>query len=166
MSRPRLIKEALAIVAVSTTAGCAAFTEHRVGVVDDALTACPKWPRCVSSEARDPDKRVPSLRVRDDVSAENAWRHARGAVEAMPRTTIVDERRRYIRAEVISPWHVYTDDLELLLRPEEGVIEVRSTGRIGYYDFGVNRDRVEALRATLVERGVVRGESTVSTGAP
>ena len=35
---------------------------------------------------------------------------------------------------------------------------MRSTGRIGYYDFGVNRERIEALRTRLVESGVALPE--------
>ena len=55
-----------------------------------------------------------------------------------------------------SPWHVYTDDLELLWLPEHKRVEVRSSSRIGYYDFGVNRERVEALRARLLEQGALK----------
>lgn len=73
----------------------------------------------------------------------------------MERTRIVDEGTNYLHAEVVSPWHVYTDDLELLLRPAERRIDVRSSARIGYYDFEVNRDRVELLRERLAERGLV-----------
>ena len=40
----------------------------------------------------------------------------------------------------------FVDDLELLLCREQGVIQVRSASRIGVYDFGVNRRRVERLR--------------------
>lgn len=134
-------------------AGCAAMTERSVGLVDGRLTDCPRWPRCVSSAASDPDKRVAPFVVRGEPA--RAWRQAKAAVQAMPRTIIVDRRERYIRAEVTSPWHLYTDDLELLLLPAAGLIQVRSSARIGYYDFNVNRDRVEGLRATLADRGVV-----------
>lgn len=73
----------------------------------------------------------------------------------MARTRIVEEQADYLRAEITSPWHFYTDDLELLLRPHQKQIAVRSTGRIGYYDFEVNRDRVEALRTALCQASMV-----------
>jgi uncharacterized protein (DUF1499 family) len=145
------------MVAVLIFSGCAAMTERSVGLVGGALTDCPRWPRCVSSQATDPDKRVAPYRVEGDI--ETAWRQAQAAVSAMPRTQIVDLRARYLRAEVVSPWHVYTDDLELLLYPDEELIDVRSSARIGYYDFNVNRDRVEALRADLAERGVIASQA-------
>ena len=78
------------------------------------------------------------------------------ALEAMDRTAVVEREDRYVRAEVVSPWGVYTDDVELVFRPEQGLIDLRSTARLGYYDFQVNRDRVERLRAQLVSEGVVR----------
>lgn len=145
--RPLILFSLLAL------AGCGAMTEHRVGVVEGELTACPQWPRCVSSQEADSDKQVPPL-VLTTGNAEG-WDTARAAVADMERTTIVEESDGYLRAEIISPWRFYTDDLELLLMPEEGIMHVRSTGRIGYYDFNVNRDRVEELRSELIERGVV-----------
>lgn len=144
---------ALTAVAVTTLSGCAAFTEHSVGVLDGQFSDCPAWPRCVSSDSNVDEKFVPPLKITGDVNA--AWQAARETVANMERTEIVKKKPDYLHAEVISPWHFYTDDLELNLRPSEKIIAVRSSGRIGYFDFHVNRDRVEALRATLAERGVV-----------
>lgn len=142
---------------IALLSACTAFTEHRVGLEDGQLSACPEWPRCVSSDSAIPEKSVPPLAITGDV--DTAWTTAKQAVSAMARTTIVEEREDYIHAEVISPWHFYTDDLELHLRTDKRNIAVRSSGRIGYYDFSVNRDRVAELRATLVERGVVASTS-------
>jgi uncharacterized protein (DUF1499 family) len=50
----------------------------------------------------------------------------------------------------------FVDDLELHLRPAEKLIAVRSAARLGHSDLGVNRKRVEGLRAVLRERGVIR----------
>lgn len=45
------------------------------------------------------------------------------------------------------------DDTEFQLDPS-GVIHVRSAARLGYSDLGVNRRRVEAIRAKLAAAGV------------
>ena len=37
----------------------------------------------------------------------------------------------------------------------EGVIAVRSASRLGYNDLGVNRRRIEDLRALLITQGIV-----------
>lgn len=141
------------VIASTLLLGCAKFTEHSTGVVDGQLTNCPAWPRCVSSSSEDFEKQIAPFRILGDV--DHAWAQAREALAAMERTRIANEGKNYLHAEVVSPWHVYTDDLELLLRPAERRIDVRSSARIGYYDFNVNRDRVEALRDKLAERGVV-----------
>lgn len=136
-------------------AGCAGLTAHTVGVAPDGhLMACPPPPRCVSSQAERPARQVPPLITVGPPG--QAWQAASEVVADMPRTQIVEQRMTYLRAEITSPWGVYTDDLELLWDGASGRIDVRSTGRIGYYDFQVNADRVAALHAALVDRGVVR----------
>jgi uncharacterized protein (DUF1499 family) len=47
----------------------------------------------------------------------------------------------------------FVDDVEFLVDPVKGVVHVRSASRLGRRDFGVNRERVERLRA-LIERRV------------
>lgn len=144
----------MALVAASALLfGCAKFSEHSTGIREGRLTDCPRWPRCVNSGTEDPKKHVAPFHILGD--ADHAWAQAREAVAEMERTRIVGEGKNYIHAEVVSPWRVYTDDLELLLRPAERRIDVRSSARIGYYDFQVNRKRVEALRDELIGRGVV-----------
>ena len=43
----------------------------------------------------------------------------------------------------------FVDDLELTFDEKAGVLHVRSASRLGRRDFGVNRARVEALRARI-----------------
>ena len=43
----------------------------------------------------------------------------------------------------------FADDLECLLCASERLIHVRSASRIGLYDLGVNRRRIESLRRRL-----------------
>ena len=69
---------------------------------------------------------------------------------------IISLTDEYIHAECTSAVFGFVDDLELHLRPQEKLIAVRSAARLGYSDLGVNRKRVESLRAALRERGVIR----------
>ena len=88
-----------------------------------------------------------------------AWHEIRAAVTALPRTRIVQQTSDYLHAECRSQWLGFVDDLELHLRPEKHAVAVRSAARLGHWDFGVNRARVEQLRSDLVKRGVlVTGE--------
>jgi uncharacterized protein (DUF1499 family) len=68
----------------------------------------------------------------------------------------VNETPGYLHAECRSALFGFVDDLELHLRVSEGVIAVRSASRLGYSDLGVNRRRVEILRTSLINRGMVR----------
>ena len=43
----------------------------------------------------------------------------------------------------------FTDDVELWFCDQPGIVQLRSASRAGYYDFGVNRERVEQLREAL-----------------
>ena len=70
----------------------------------------------------------------------------------MERTTIVTEAPGYLYAEFRSRLLGYVDDVELYFDEKAGVFHVRSASRLGRRDYGVNRRRVEALRAKL-QRG-------------
>ena len=67
----------------------------------------------------------------------------------MPRTRVITSNENYVHATAESRWLRFTDDVEFLLNPQSSRIEVRSCSRLGYYDFGVNRARVETIRAAL-----------------
>jgi uncharacterized protein (DUF1499 family) len=117
------------------------------------LAPCPRSPNCVSSLASDDAHRVAPLVLR--APADRAWAEVRRAVEALPRTRIVDERPGTLRAECTSRWLRFVDDLELALAADGARIDVRSASRVGHSDLGVNRARVESLRASLRAAGVV-----------
>ena len=109
------------------------------------LPPCPDKPNCVSSLAPDDDHRTEPFTL----SGEKGWTALRAAVAAMPRTVIVDERDGYLRAEATSRIFRFVDDLELLRSGSSDRVDVRSASRVGHGDMGVNRERVEALRAAL-----------------
>lgn len=77
-------------------------------------------------------------------------------VTELPRTAIVRHDSRYFYAECRSQLFGFVDDMEFHLRPEQKIVAVRSASRTGYYDFGVNRSRIEKLRLALREAGAVQ----------
>ena len=77
------------------------------------------------------------------------------AVEGLERTEVVRNEGGYLQAVQTSALMRYNDDFEFLLDAGAGVIQVRSASRVGYGDMGVNRDRIETVRAALVAQGVV-----------
>jgi uncharacterized protein (DUF1499 family) len=65
------------------------------------------------------------------------------------RVRFAEERADYLRAEFHIPIFGYVDDVEFLWSGEDGVLHVRSASRTGRWDLGVNRRRVERIRAAL-----------------
>ena len=133
---------------------CAGKRPTNLGVSEGALAPCPSSPNCVSSDARDTGHRVSPLRLA--VPPAEAWQAVREVVAELPRTRVVTDSGDYLHAECRSAVFGFVDDLELQLRPTENLIAVRSASRLGYSDLGVNRRRVEGLRASLISRGILR----------
>jgi len=59
---------------------------------------------------------------------------------------ITEEKAGYLHAEFRSALFGFVDHVELRLDEAANRIDVRSASRTGYYDFGVNRRRVEEIR--------------------
>lgn len=125
-----------------------------LGVTGGRLAPCPPTPNCVCSDAGGAPHAIAPLAIAGSPS--EAWRVVREAVVDLPRTRIVRDAGDYVHAECRSALFGFVDDLELHLRPGEGTIAMRAAARLGYSDLGVNRRRVERLRAVLRRRGVVR----------
>jgi uncharacterized protein (DUF1499 family) len=142
------------LLAVAALLACAGQRPAGLGVEGARLAPCPASPNCVSSDAGDERHAVADLELA--APAPEAWRAAREAVAALPRTRTVAESEGYLHAECRSALFRFVDDLELHLRADAGRIAVRSASRVGRSDLGVNRRRVEDLRAALRARGVVR----------
>ncbi len=68
-------------------------------------------------------------------------------LNTLPGVTIVEQRPDYLYAQAQTRWLKFVDDVEFWANPATGVIEVRSASRLGREDFGVNRQRIEKIRA-------------------
>lgn len=111
------------------------------------LPDCPGSPNCVSSQASDPDKRVAPLPGGDD--ADTALRRLHSLLEELPRVSWkTGPEGRQVAAVFKSRLFGFKDDVDFLIR-DDGLIEVRSASRLGYWDLGANRRRVEKLRDAL-----------------
>lgn len=126
-------------------AGCTFTRTGPLGLRDGWLAPCPSSPNCVSSTAPDDGHRVAPLRFTG--MATEAVARLAGIVSALPRTTVVEATENYLHAECRSAVFRFVDDVEFFADERDGVIHVRSAARVGSFDFGVNRRRVEDIRA-------------------
>jgi len=133
---------------------CSGKRPSNIGVSDAGIAPCQSSPNCVSSNAHDNTHQVAPLQIA--VTPAEAWQAVRKIISETPRTRIARETADYLHAECRSTMFGFVDDLELHLRPTEGIIAVRSASRLGYSDFSVNRRRIERLRASLIIQGVLR----------
>ena len=115
-----------------------------LGVTNGRFAACRRSPNCVSSQADPSDTEHYIAPLKATMVA------LRRAVAAMPRTTVITDRENYLYAEFRSKLLGYVDDVEFF--HDGALIQVRSASRLGRRDFGVNRKRVEDLRAMLTQR--------------
>jgi uncharacterized protein (DUF1499 family) len=123
-----------------------------IGVREGRLLPPSTTPNSVSSQAslypdhpQLPYAKIEPFRYSGDGKA--AMVKIAGIVRGMERTEIIKDGPGYLYAQCTTKLLHFTDDLEFYLDEPAGVIQVRSASRIGHGDRGVNRARVEAIRA-------------------
>ena len=139
-------------VHVLTATGDTVFSWKRpdyLGVKDGKLASCRERLNCVSSQADPADAQRFVASIAFKGSAAEAMAAARKAIEGMEGATVIRQDGNYLYAEYRTKLMRFVDDLELTHDEKAGVLHVRSASRLGRRDFGVNRARVEALRARI-----------------
>ena len=146
--RDRLMIGGLALAAALALGGCSGGRPPpNLGVMEGRLAPCPDSPNCVSSQATDESRWVWPLRYQDDPAP--ARDRLLAVLDGMERVLIVRADIDYIHAEFTSAVFGFVDDVEFQF-DAPGFIQIRSASRTGYYDFGANRERVEAIRQRFV----------------
>ena len=107
----------------------------------------PARPNWVSSQTASARHYLPPVSLADDPDA--AFAELNRIVAAWPRTTLVEQTDSYIHAECRSRLFGFVDDVELLLVREKSLIDFCSAARQGWSDFGVNRRRMDEIRAVF-----------------
>ena len=123
-----------------------------LGVHDARLAPPKRTPNNVNSQIdknADPQHYIEPLRYTGD--AKQAWAALRRVVDGMQRVKVISTDANYLYAEFTSKLMGFVDDVEFYLDEKAGVIQVRSASRLGRGDVGVNRERIESIRAKLTQ---------------
>jgi uncharacterized protein (DUF1499 family) len=103
----------------------------------------------VSSESDRASSRVEPLTFQGP--PEKAWSNLKETLHEMG-GKIQEDREGYLWATFTSRVFRFVDDVEFRMVSTDGMIHVRSGSRVGYSDLGVNRRRVEKLRALFDQK--------------
>ena len=122
-----------------------------LGVTDGGLMSCPSSPNCVSTQASPEDLEhyaepivYTGDRMKTQLSIESF-------ILSKGNAHLVSSTLGYVHFEVKSALIGYIDDVEFYLPEGDSVVHKRSASRVGYSDFGNNRERVRQIRSLLVD---------------
>ena len=149
-----LVALVVVVLLVARLGGLNGPAPSRLGVSEGRLKPPSKRPNSVSSQAQlypgHPQAQfaaIEPLPMKGD--AQQTIARLRSIVEATPGARVVKQSPDYLYAQYTSELMRFVDDVEFWVDPQAGVVQVRSASRLGNGDRGVNRARVEAIRAAL-----------------
>lgn len=134
----------LLLITLSVLCGCEAKPPENLGVSDGKFVPCPDSPNCVSSQSEIEKRHI--LPLSYSGSADSARHRLVTLIKFLPRTKVVTENDAYLHAEFTIAVLGFIDDVEFRFDDANKTIHVRSAARVGYWDLGVNRRRVEKIR--------------------
>lgn len=122
-----------------------------LGLTDGELMPCPSSPNCVSTQASPDDVEhyaEPIIYTGDRMKTQLL---IESFILNNGNAHLVSSTLGYVHFEVKSPLVGYIDDVEFYLPAADSVVHVRSASRVGYSDFGTNRERVRQIQSLLVD---------------
>ena len=72
-------------------------------------------------------------------------------LENTPRLEIINKEKDYIHAIVTSRIMKFIDDIEIKNLNQDNIFQIKSSSRLGIYDLGVNKRRVQTLHFRLID---------------
>lgn len=140
------------LLSLLLAAGCSGTRPSNLGARNGRFISCPSSANCVSSQAAPDDAEHYVEPLAYEGSAVDAMERLVGVLtESLSRIEVVTRTEDYIHAEATSFLFRFVDDVEFYFPPDAKLIHCRSASRLGASDFGVNRGRIEEIRAALAE---------------
>jgi len=150
-----IIVIAVAALAAARLGAFSGRAPNNLGVRDGRLKPPSKTPNSVSSQAdlwpEAPQReyaRIAPIALGPGGGSATIARIAQ-VVEDLPGARIVERRDDYLYVQFTTAVMRFVDDVEFWFDPTAGVVQVRSASRVGRSDLGVNRARIESIRARL-----------------
>ena len=106
--------------------------------IDDNLSDCKLITNCTFQ----------TWKVED---SEKVFKELIQILENTPRLKIIKKEKFYIHAIATSRIMKFVDDIEVKNLNQENIFQVKSSSRLGIYDLGVNKRRIQTLRFRLID---------------
>lgn len=139
---------------VLCAAALASLTAQAQTVPASAVAQVPQcsWtPNCVSSNGK-PGEMKYIAPLKTAAGEKEPMKRLKEVVSAMPGAKLVVEQPFILKYEFTTPKMKFVDDVQFIFVPASGLIEMRSASRLGISDFGVNRQRMDSVRAAYEKR--------------
>lgn len=109
------------------------------------FTHCPTNKKnCVSTINLTSYHRIAPLPISG--STEDVKARIRSTLSKFDHVEIKEDKSHYVHAVFRSKWLKFMDDLEIYIDENTKLLHIKSGSRLGYYDFKVNRKRVEQFK--------------------
>ena len=109
------------------------------------LPECGWLPNCVNSQSGR------GAQASEPITANaEQWQQLKAWIARQEDWEITVDDGHFLQAIVETPTMKFRDDIQLLFLPDEQLIQVRSSSRLGLSDMGTNARRVETLREQLI----------------
>lgn len=123
------------------------FRKNQRRPLERAAMCRPGAKNCISSSRHQSPSQFIFPLTRPD-----SWAQLVSSLALVPKQSVqvyINEPNRYLAAEFKMP-RGFIDDVEFWVDPRfPKYLQVRSASRVGIYDFGVNRGRIEFIRTVL-----------------
>jgi uncharacterized protein (DUF1499 family) len=136
---PARLRPGPALAAVLSLAGCSTSPDKPQN--PQVLPECGWLPNCVNSQSGRGAQAIEPIRA----DAEQ-WQELKAWVARQQDWKIIVDEGNFMQALVTTPLMKFRDDVQLLFIPDDGLIQVRSSSRLGLSDLGTNARRIETLR--------------------
>lgn len=120
-----------------------------LGIQNSNFKPCPDYPACVNTQADSTDEAHAIAPIEHVLSVSEARERI---IQIMSRTqgsSLITAADDYLYYEIKVKPFGFKDDVEFYFPGDAEAIQIRSSARVPYYDFDVNRKRVESIRMEL-----------------
>ena len=119
--------------------------ERKVGLKEGRFYPCAKN-ACVSTMANKDNEKRYIEPIKYNISMAEAKSKIKQIIESLKRTQLLEDNGDYLRFQFTTGLFRFKDDVEFLFNDNDKVIHFRSQSRLGGYDYGTNRNRMEKIR--------------------